>query len=946
LSIAGAVAFGTSGCGGAGGTSTGDTLPGLILVNFIESGEDNLALNRILQFVFNSPLEPDSVDSTSIQLRVGPAFGLSVPGRYVVEGSTVYFEPQLPGLCDLSDGGFRPDTDYRVNILGAPEANAVTNLAGHTLPGTISLSFHTRIDTDPNLFEDAVPGALPTVLSTSPDDGAWPDAPTFDLSSHPDVYIGSSNKIVIDFSENVNPCSVAEDTILVRQFAVGDQGTKPNGFLPGGDVTPGDPYTWGSGTLTSPPRLVRSTFVLKQSPLSTRLEIVPVFGEFPDNALLVVEVTNLVRDFGGHPAVPKSFAFVTENRDPQAGSRVFEFDASTPFSPNLTTADVNTTRAPNKVQGYVLFSGDGDNGTLITRASGPDNTGGPPGCLTPTGIPQANDGILDDFDPLADIVLDTGSTRNQCKNFTDGSTATVFEFRTFRIRNGVTVRLVGANPAIILVQGDVLIESGGSLLARGDGQASTPQSNGAQGQMAPTGGPNPGPTTGGQPVAGGGKGGDAPLSTSNGLSGHGATGYFMSPPGVVATDVGVVGGIGSGHGNISVNWPGPQTPANRFATAGGGGGHSTTGATGQAQGTGTTPQTLDGTIDGAGGGTYGDVTGRMLQPEAGSGGGAGGSLRGTLTTYCSGTSGCGGAGGGFVDITAKGNIYVSGRIDAAGGRGGAGGTTGTSWYTYQPVTSGGGGGSGGGVRLLTPNSIEFGSTGIVTVIGGQGGQGAVQAQSPNAPRNDGGLGGFGRIVLEDSDSVILGYQSGSTIPGDGSPGFYRGLFDSSRFQGGGLSPQMTSLLVDIGPATPSYLDPVQNYGVQEDFVAGIPLIASRGVNAPSIFVEARGFPVSPDGTPNLLAGSGWKSVGFFKDSGAETFPTWVSGTPATGSNPTALPHGQIPNLPQGNTGGSLADLAAMEFFEFRITFYLRTGMGAFDPGPYIDRWILRFTYDQ
>src|SRR5437868_5329347 len=97
-------------CGGGGGGGGGNVAPGMILVNFVQAGEDNVPLNRILEFDFSAPLDPNSVGPSSIQIRVGPDFGQSVFGQYVIEGSTVFFEPRLPGLCDLSDAGFKPDT--------------------------------------------------------------------------------------------------------------------------------------------------------------------------------------------------------------------------------------------------------------------------------------------------------------------------------------------------------------------------------------------------------------------------------------------------------------------------------------------------------------------------------------------------------------------------------------------------------------------------------------------------------------------------------------------------------------------------------------------------------------------------------------------------------------------------------------------------------------------
>jgi hypothetical protein len=41
-----------------------------------------------------------------------------------------------------------------------------------------------------------------------------------------------------------------------------------------------------------------------------------------------------------------------------------------------------------------------------------------------------------------------------------------------------------------------------------------------------------------------------------------------------------------------------------------------------------------------------------------------------------------------------------------------------------------------------------------------------------------------------------------------------------------------------------------------------------------------------------------------------------------------------------------AQLAGLEFVRFRVTFFLPSTMGPFDAGPYLDRWSVRFTYDQ
>ena len=52
-------------------------------------------------------------------------------------------------------------------------------------------------------------------------------------------------------------------------------------------------------------------------------------------------------------------------------------------------------------------------------------------------------------------------------------------------------------------------------------------------------------------------------------------------------------------------------------------------------------------------------------------------------------------------------------------------------------------------------------------------------------------------------------------------------------------------------------------------------------------------------------------------------------------------------LPTGNTGvAGLTQLDTYEFLQLRITMYLSSSVGAADPGPYLDRWVIRSTSDQ
>ena len=601
---------------------------------------------------------------------------------------------------------------------------------------------------------------------------------------------------------------------------------------------------------------------------------------------------------------------------------------------------------------YLLISGDGDNGPNPLLPSGPDTSRGPLGC-TSAGF-QANDGNPDDFDPLVDTLLSTGATVNTCKNSTDGSTAVVFEYRTFRIRSGVTVRLSGVNAAIILVRGDISIDAGGRLLARGDGIGGAPNSagtNGIQGNLSTT-------PAGGLGVAGGGAGGFANNDNGSGATIYGGNGT----PGVGSPDAftspGLGGAasptlIGAGRGAVGTFLLSSNNPgASRIAPGGGGGGHAAIGLPGSNTGTdGGVTALMNAFVDGAGGGTYGDPSQKMPTAEAGSGGGGGGLASSasffTGNTTFQGTGGAGGAGGGFIDLTTTADIRIFGTIDAAGSRGGTGVARNGAFFGGG---GGGGGGSGGGIRLLTPAHIVLGSGAVLTAAGGSGG-GSIAFPGGGATANPGGNGGVGRLVLEDGDSVIAGLSGATVTPGEGAPaGFYRGVFDATRFQGGGIRPVAVSNLIDAGPFSPTYLTADQQYvpsvpapgTPRQDFVAGVPP-ASRNPNGThtAIFVEVQGYLSNADGTPNLASATGWKSVGYFRDSGSELFPIWTpDAQPPVGD--VAYANGILP----GNTGNGIAQINGREFLQLRITFYLAPTIGVFDAGPYLDRWTLNLQYDQ
>lgn len=211
-------------------------------------------------------------------------------------------------------------------------------------------------------------------------------------------------------------------------------------------------------------------------------------------------------------------------------------------------------------------------------------------------------------------------------------------------------------------------------------------------------------TLGGNPGAGGSKGGDAQTN------GPGFDGL----------------GSGGGKGGLRVF----DGSSNSIGGGGGGGGHNSISLA--TDGT-------DGDLGGATSPASKGLKGSSSQSESqfensfvgGSGGGAGGAGF-TNPTNVSGATG--GGGGGALRIMAGGDITINGTLEAKGGNGGSDGGT----------IASGGGGSGGSIWLQTNGNIT--GSGTINTSGGTGGVGL--------GAGDGGNGAKGRIRLDDSDGIV------------------------------------------------------------------------------------------------------------------------------------------------------------------------------------------------
>ncbi len=101
------------------------------LIEFLESGQDNIPRNRSLTFRFSAPVQvlQDFFERLKIaNNQTGPGqsnFARAI-GTYVIDAERVTFTPRLPTLQDRSDAGFKENGDYVVFLVLQRNGN------GHT----------------------------------------------------------------------------------------------------------------------------------------------------------------------------------------------------------------------------------------------------------------------------------------------------------------------------------------------------------------------------------------------------------------------------------------------------------------------------------------------------------------------------------------------------------------------------------------------------------------------------------------------------------------------------------------------------------------------------------------------------------------------------------------------------------------------------------------------
>ena len=409
----------------------------------------------------------------------------------------------------------------------------------------------------------------------------------------------------------------------------------------------------------SPERPILGHLIFEQNRQSVTLKFV---SDFPlaDNATYRIEVDRRVSDLSRNDLEPFMSTFSIRDEPPVPGFYMLDFDTASEKFEDLD----------------------------VTIASWNKDI---PGMLSAIFTAGAGDGTDGDFEPTGNTTLNSNSQ-------------SVYNFRVFTVKAGVTVSLTGDKPITILSLAKM--EIAGVVKASG--------SDGGKGETATYNTAVP-RNYGGKGGPGGGDGGDAMTTSGKGTS-PGEDGYNTE-------------GTGAG----AVGWPTSYLTYVIALTGGSGGGHRTAGTAGKKGAYtyyGNASAGLPGQPDGN----------KYINPLTGGGGGSAGQMA-LQSTYTRNGAGSGGGAGGGVELRSANNIEIlGGKILAKGGAGGAPGST----YMASP----GGGGAGGAILIRTLSDIiAVGAT--IDAEGGKGHTSGFYTYYCGAS----GDGGHGWVRLDDSDGT-------------------------------------------------------------------------------------------------------------------------------------------------------------------------------------------------
>ncbi len=696
--------------------SAGAATPGAIIGCEIT----NIAQNENIVLRFSQPIDPRSVNPSTIQFRT--ASGAEPVGEFLVNGSLVEFKPQVLTQGSQSFFGFQAGETYTMTLPSGSTQDTVRSTAGDPLLNTVSCTLRvTRGIIDLNGVAPSAEIIQPTALLEVPLDAVIQLRFNELIDATP--FVGSSG------------ANAPVSFTVARTLGQGDA------RICSPEVTP----------------IAGSIRVDQIAAISASVVTFTPAANLPTNSCVRVSVTNRVTDLSGRPAEPQTFEFRTLQAALTERNVTEEFDTADQLDANVSAGTWG-----GGVATFAQIGGDGRHGPFLLSLA----------------TQLANQGGYRVFE------LNTNNTVIPAANTVGGQALTVndgkFQFTEMVVPTDVKLVFSGTAVPQIAVRGRMEINgvidvSGQTLLYfENSNLSSLPGQPGGLGGIGGANGGNGGTRcigAGAQPANAGQNGFDARVASSHAYAaqvvGTGGRGSGVFPASGLKT------ALVFPPASASVDYVMQST------SGGGGGGFVVAGGVGRAvsnqadpSGNGATRLDFLGP-DAAGGGSFPAYT---LPPDTrsilhylmgGSGGGGGGSHAVLMTKALAQAptgnwaAGCGGGGGGGVLALRVGNqlrLSSTGRLLATGGSAGVSPVTQVAVAQSAP----GGGGSGGSILLQSGGTVEV--AGLVDVRGGAAGRLARGTLPSPPPRGgqvvvEGGAGSRGVLRLE-----ALGTPTASQLP--------------------------------------------------------------------------------------------------------------------------------------------------------------------------------------
>ena len=717
------VALALTSCGGGGGSvasagfdCAGDST-GVICLEQCNLGcsttgcsRTDIAQNEIIILKFSEPVDPNSVNESSIRFRT--ASGDEPVGEFFVNGSVVEFVPTLSISGGQTFFGFTGGETYTMTIVGGQnQQEVVRGTSGRPFGSAITCTLQSSLGI---VDLNQIPPSAKLVVPSS---GQLTSAPL-------------DTEIQIEFNELIDATPFLTGTQSPVAFTV--RRTRSDGSG-GFECDPeSSPQTLGGSQ--------QLTFDASRG--VSILNFVPS-QDLPGNVCVEVSVTDGVTDLSGRPAQPQVFVFRTIVVPLNDFEIIEEFDDNL-----LLDVEASAGTWESGVASFAKIGGDGRHGVWTTDIAVDKDTivGGK---------------RLFEMDCDNTIIPGSNTTTGGAIPVTDGR----FFFSTMVIPSDVRLRFIGSSPPVLTVAGRFDIQ--GEIEVMGESVTDTQVSTSQIGQAGAFGG-----IFGGDGGQGGDKcnGAVGAVPSNNGRNGQDASvlaghGYLGSTGGTGGRGSQVFPADGL-NTSQQFSIPNPSPTAFYYCLSAGpggsGGGLRVAGGQGFVEGVFSGPTPVPNMQSFMGPPTAGGTALQLfpfpaptgLQKSSqhfmiGGAGGGGAASACTLSlalnrTWSSGSGG--GGGGGALGLRAGGSLRLGpgGRLLASGG----------SAKDYIGTSAGAqvgpaGGGSGGSIVLQSGGSTE-----IVGSINVEGGAGAIFNRQGGS-----GFGPIGGIIK------IRG--------GDGSPGFVR-----------------------------------------------------------------------------------------------------------------------------------------------------------------------------